>query len=71
MQDRIQLPGRASARREVKINLTFIVSGFLANKLALFSGCFRLRAFHKQVTERRFLEGSYHDSQVGNGRSSA
>lgn len=72
MQDGTQLPEMASARSEVKINLIFIVSsGFLVNELTLVSGCFKLVASHNQITERRFLEGSYHDLQVENGRSSA
>lgn len=71
MQDETQLPEMASARSVVKINLIFIVSpGFLVTELTLFSGRFKLAASHNQVTERRSLEGSYHDSQVVNGRSS-
>ena len=42
MQDRTQLPGRASARSEVKINFIFIVSsGSLVNEFMLFGDCFQ------------------------------
>lgn len=42
MQDRAQLPGRASARSEVKINFIFIISsGSLGNEFMLFGDSFQ------------------------------
>lgn len=64
-------PERARARSEVKMNLTFIVfCEFLKDELPLPSGCFKLAASVGGQVTAGALWRVYHDSQVGNGRSS-